>query len=76
MLGDPAGGGTRIVPLLARLRERAGGALPAILISDTVIGEPLPDGAVAFVAPAPPARLRQAIVDLTAVEASVPVLGG
>jgi two-component system sensor histidine kinase/response regulator len=72
MLGDPAGGGTRTVPLLARLRERAAGPLPAVLISDTVIAGPLPAGAVAIVAPAPPARLRQAIVELTAVAASLP----
>ncbi len=69
MLGDPTGGGTQIVPLLARLRERAGGLLPAILISDIPIGEPLPDCAVTFVAPVPPARLRQAIVELVGVDA-------
>ena len=41
MLGDPAGG-TRILPLLVRLRERAGGPLPAVLVSDIPISEPLP----------------------------------
>ena len=68
MLGDPAGG-TRILPLLARLRERAGGPLPAVLVSDIPIGEPLPDGAVELVAPVPPARLRQAVVEVVGVEA-------
>ena len=69
MLGDPAGGGTQIVPLLARLRERAGGPLPAVLISDVPIAEPLPERSVAFVAPVPPARLREAIVELVGVAA-------
>jgi PAS domain S-box-containing protein len=67
MLGDPAGG-TRILPLLARLRERAGGLLGAVLVSDVPIDEPLPDGVVAVVAPVPPARLRQAVVEVVGVE--------
>jgi two-component system sensor histidine kinase/response regulator len=64
------GGDVEAVAVLARLRGRAGGALPAILISDVLIDAPLPDGAVAFVSPVTTVALRRAIAELTGVDAS------
>jgi len=66
LLADPAGA-ERTLPLLERLRARAGEGLPAILLSDHVVREELPAATLALAAPVRTAPLRAAVAELAGV---------